>query len=108
VFAAGDLAYPDGSDEQFSKCFGRTWGRFKDRTRPAPGNHEYHSEDASDYVRYFGTAAGDPKKGYYSDDLADWHVIVQNSECDAVGGFGNSQELAHLFHLEWARERLYK
>ena len=36
VFAAGDLAYPDGSDEQFAKCYGPTWGRFKDRTRPAP------------------------------------------------------------------------
>ncbi len=44
VFAAGDLAYPDGSDEQFAKCYGPTWGRFKDRTRPAPGNHEYHSD----------------------------------------------------------------
>src|SRR5580700_10118296 len=28
VFAAGDLAYPDGSDEQFAKCYGPTWGRF--------------------------------------------------------------------------------
>ena len=44
VFAAGDLAYPDGSDEQFAKCYGPTWGRFQDRTRPAPGNHEYHSD----------------------------------------------------------------
>jgi hypothetical protein len=35
VFAAGDLAYPDGSDEDFAKCYGPTWGRFKDRTRPA-------------------------------------------------------------------------
>ena len=41
VFAAGDLEYPDGSDEQFAKCYGPAWGRFKDRTRPAPGNHEY-------------------------------------------------------------------
>lgn len=61
VFAAGDLAYPDGSDEQFAKCYGPTWGRFKDRTRPAAGNHEYHSDGASGYVRYFGAAAGDPK-----------------------------------------------
>jgi len=48
VFVAGDLAYPDGSDEQFAKCYAPTWGRFKDRTRPAPGNHEYHSDGASD------------------------------------------------------------
>jgi len=39
VFAVGDLAYPDGSDEQFANCYGPTWGRFKQRTRPAPGNH---------------------------------------------------------------------
>jgi hypothetical protein len=76
VFAAGDLAYPDGSDEQFAKCYGPTWGRFKERTRPTPGNHEYHSEGASGYVHYFGAAAGDPKKGYYSYDLSDWHIVV--------------------------------
>lgn len=86
VFAVGDLAYPDGSDEQFAKCYGPTWGRFKDRTRPAPGNHEYHSDGASGYVRYFGTAAGDPKKGYYSYELGQWHIIALNSECDEVAG----------------------
>src|SRR6516165_4965123 len=66
VFAAGDLAYPDGSDKQFAKCYGPTWGRFKDRTRPAPGNHEYHSTGASGHSNYFGAAAGDPQKDYYS------------------------------------------
>ncbi len=86
VFAAGDLAYPDGTDEQFAKCYAPTWGRFKDRTRPAVGNHEYHSDGASGYARYFGSAAGDPKKGYYSYDLSAWHVIVLNSECEEVGG----------------------
>jgi calcineurin-like phosphoesterase family protein len=86
VFAAGDLAYPDGSDEQFAKCYGPTWGRFKDRTRPAAGNHEYHSDGASGYSRYFGAAAGDPKKAYYSYDLGAWHIIVLNSECGEVGG----------------------
>ena len=86
VFAVGDLAYPDGTDEQFAKCYGPTWGRFKERTRPAVGNHEYHSDGASGYARYFGAAAGDAKKGYYSYDLGAWHIIVLNSECDQVGG----------------------
>jgi hypothetical protein len=101
VFAVGDLAYPDGSDEQFAKCYGPTWGRFKDRTRPAPGNHEYHSDGASGYVRYFGAAAGDPKKGYYSYDLGEWHIIVLNSECAEVGGCGagSAQE-------QWLRQDL--
>src|SRR5262249_40142973 len=69
VFVAGDLAYPDGSEEDFAKCYDPTWGRFKDRTRPVPGNHEYHRDGDSAYARYFGAAAGDPKKGYYSYDL---------------------------------------
>ncbi len=86
VFAVGDLAYPDGSDENFAKCYNPTWGRFKDRTRPAPGNHEYHSDGASGYNHYFGAVAGDPKKGYYSYDLGAWHMIALNSECADVGG----------------------
>jgi hypothetical protein len=86
VFAAGDLAYPDGSDENFSKCYGPTWGQFKDRTHPVPGNHEYHSNGASGYSRYFGTAAGNATKGYYSYELGTWHIIALNSECIEVGG----------------------
>ena len=86
VFAVGDLAYPNGSDEDFAKCYQPTWGRFKDRTRPAPGNHEYHSDGASAYNRYFGATAGDPEKGYYSYDLGTWHVLALNSECAHVGG----------------------
>ena len=62
VMAVGDLAYPDGSRENF-KCYERTWGRVKARTRPAAGNHEFHAAGATPYFDYFGTAAGDPKRG---------------------------------------------
>jgi len=86
VFAVGDLAYPDGSDEQFAKCYAPTWGRFRDRTRPAPGNHEYHKGVASGYARYFGDAADDPTRGYYSYELGEWHIVVPNRECAEVGG----------------------
>jgi hypothetical protein len=92
VFAVGDLAYPDGSDEQFAKCYGPTWGRFKDRTRPAPGNHEYHRSGASGYTNYFGAAAGDPMKAYYSYDLGQWHIVSLNSECREVGGCDAASE----------------
>jgi hypothetical protein len=87
VMALGDLAYPDGTDENF-KCYDKTWGRVKDRTRPAAGNHEFHSSGASYYFQYFGAAAGDPKTGYYSYDLGSWHIVVLNSECVEVGGCG--------------------
>lgn len=87
VMAVGDLAYPDGSKENFT-CYDRTWGRVKARTRPAPGNHEFHSAGAAYYFEYFGPAAGDPADGYYSYSLGAWHVIVLNSECSEVGGCG--------------------
>jgi hypothetical protein len=101
VFAVGDLAYPDGSEEQFAKCYGPTWGRFRDRTRPAAGNHEYHSSGASAYSRYFGTAAGDSKKGYYSYELGGWHIVVLNSECAEVGGCDSASPQG-----QWLRQDL--
>jgi hypothetical protein len=87
VMALGDLAYPNGSADDF-KCYDKTWGRVKDRTRPAVGNHEFHSSGASYYFQYFGAAAGDPKTGYYSYDLGAWHIVVLNSECVEVDGCG--------------------
>ena len=83
--AVGDLAYPDGTKENF-ECYERTWGRVKSRTRPSVGNHEFHSQGATYYFSYFGDAAGDPKTGYYSYELGTWHIIVLNSECLQVGG----------------------
>ena len=93
VFAAGDLAYPDGSKENFV-CYDKTWGRAKSRTRPAAGNHEFHAAGATPYFGYFGAAAGDPKAGYYSYELGSWHIVVLNSECKDVGGCdaGSPQE----------------
>jgi hypothetical protein len=85
VMAVGDLAYPDGTAENFA-CYDKTWGRVKARTRPAPGNHEFHSTGAAYYFNYFGASAGDPTKGYFSYELGAWHIVVLNSECEAVGG----------------------
>jgi calcineurin-like phosphoesterase family protein len=88
VFAAGDLAYQRGSLEEFQKCYGPTWGRFKARTRPTPGNHEYNGAPATGYFRYWDGRAGDPGKGYYSYDLGTWHIVVLNTNCESkeLGG----------------------
>jgi Calcineurin-like phosphoesterase len=87
VFAAGDLAYERGTYEEFVKCYGPTWGRFKARTRPTPGNHEYGGA-AVGYFRYWDGRAGFPGKGYYSYDLGSWHVVVLNTNCGSsqLGG----------------------
>lgn len=101
VFTAGDNAYPSGTAEQFAKCYDPTWGREKARTRPSPGNHEFHSGGAAPYFDYFGANAGDPTRGYYSYELGSWHIVVLNSECDEAGGCnsGSAQE-------KWLREDL--
>jgi len=100
VMALGDLAYPNGSADDF-KCYDKTWGRVKLRTRPAAGNHEFHSKGATYYFEYFGPAAGDSKTGYYSYELGSWHIVVLNSECKEVGGCqaGSPQE-------KWLRKDL--
>jgi hypothetical protein len=86
VFTTGDNAYRNGKDAEFKDCYDPTWGRHKARTKPTPGNHDYHTAGASGYFNYFGAAAGDPSKGYYSYDLGDWHVVALNAMCEDVGG----------------------
>jgi hypothetical protein len=81
VFAAGDLVYEQGTFAEFRNCYEPTWGKFKNRTRPAAGNHDYNGAGATGYFRYWGKHAGEPKKGYYSYDLGAWHVLVLNTNC---------------------------
>lgn len=88
VMVPGDIAYQDGTEEQFAECYDPAWGSFKHRTRPVPGNHEYNTSNASGYYQYFGAAAGDPAKGYYSYDVAGWHVVALNSNCGDIGDDG--------------------
>jgi hypothetical protein len=88
VLLLGDIQYEDGAYSKFLASYDPSWGRVKAITRPAPGNHEYQSGSAAGYYQYFGAAAGDPTKGYYSFDLGGWHVVALNSNCSFVGGCG--------------------
>jgi hypothetical protein len=101
ILTLGDTQYEENTDEQYAKSFDKSWGFLKPLIRPVPGNHEYLTEDAAGYFRYFGSAAGDPDKGYYSYDLGAWHVLALNSECSAIDGCeqGSSQE-------RWLRQEL--
>lgn len=84
----GDVQYENGTLAKFQASYDPAWGRFKAITYPAPGNHDYGTPGAAGYYGYFGAAAGDPAKGYYSFDLGGWHLIALNSNCAAVGGCG--------------------
>jgi hypothetical protein len=85
VFTLGDHVYNTGSAALFSRCYGPTWGRYKRRTRPAVGNHDYMTPGAAGYFSYFGAAAGPRGKGWHSYNLGSWHIVVLNSNCDRVG-----------------------
>ncbi len=82
VLALGDNQYPQGAAAGFRSAYDRSWGRFKNRTRPVPGNHEYETPGAAGYFDYFGALAGERGKGYYSYDVGPWHFIALNSEFD--------------------------
>lgn len=94
VLALGDTTYPVGMPAEFTECYEPTWGRFKARTYPAPGNHEYHTPRAVGYYGYFGDAAGPGRRGYYSFDLGSWHVISLNS---------NLKSEEHQAQLDWLK-----
>jgi len=86
VFTLGDNAYESGSAEEFEKCYTPTWGRHRERTRPALGNHDVKTSRGRPYYEYFGENAGPEGRGYYSYDLGDWHIIALNSEDETRKG----------------------
>jgi acid phosphatase type 7 len=93
VLTLGDNTYPVGAPTEFADCFNPTWGQFKQRIRPSPGNHDYLTTDAGGYFGYFGPAAGPADRGYFSFEVGSWHVISLNSNVDAGAG---SAQLAWL------------
>ncbi len=97
VLDLGDNQYYCGGYQAFLQAYDPTWGRVKSITYPAVGNHEYLTSGGTDcdtsakangHFKYFGAAAGDPTKGYYSFDIGAWHLIMLNSNCGAAGGCG--------------------
>jgi hypothetical protein len=88
IFTAGDNAYMFGSTEDYKNCYDPAWGRFKSKTYPVPGNHEYAQPGALPYFQYFGdrAGAGGFRTGYYSYNLGNWHIVALNSPLQATGG----------------------
>jgi hypothetical protein len=101
VATMGDNAYKDGSKRDF-KCYDRTWGKFKKRTKPTLGNHEYRTPNARGYFGYFGKRAGQRGNGYYSYRLGSWTMIALNSICrEVVGGCAKGSP-----QYQWLKETL--
>jgi acid phosphatase type 7 len=97
IITLGDHVYENGTALEYSDCYTPTWGRFKEKTFPAPGNHDYHTPLAEGYYDYFGARAGPARRGYYSFDVAGWHVISLNSNIADDNG---------AEQIKWLREDL--
>lgn len=82
----------------YKTFFSPSWGLFKSKIHPAVGNHDYtdvnDGNKASGYFTYFGKAAGDTDKGYYSYNFGTWHIVVLNSNCTKAGGCSNNSSQA--------------
>ena len=105
VFTLGDNAYQNGTRKQFRNCYDPTWGKYKKRTRPTAGNHDYHTSGAEPYFDYFGWRAGKPGRGYYSYDLGAWHIVALNSNCKEVGGCGRRSAQGRWLRKDLDRHR---
>ena len=75
----GDNQYPDGGLSDYRSSYDPTWGRFKAKTYPTPGNHEYGTPKARGYFRYFGRRSHPGHGGYYAFDVGRWHLLSLNS-----------------------------
>ncbi|MCL4860076.1 MAG: LysM peptidoglycan-binding domain-containing protein [Caldilineaceae bacterium] len=97
VLMLGDGAEQAGLLWEYEECYGPTWGRFKDRTYPVPGNREYGSGNPVGYFTYWGERATPLEpgctnecKGYYSFNVGAWHIVALNTE--APYDVGSDQE----------------
>lgn len=91
VLTLGDNAYDDGSISDYASKYDPTWGRFKGITRPVPGNHEYHTENAAGYFSYFADQVHG--RAYYAWNAGAWRMYALNCEIDCGAG---SRQLSWL------------
>ena len=105
VFTLGDNVYTYGTAAEFRNCYDPTWGKYKNRTKPTAGNHDYYTAGAKPYFDYFGRLAGRPTRGYYAYDRGAWHIVALNSNCKKVGGCGRRSTQGRWLRTNLANHR---
>lgn len=95
VLTTGDNQYDDGKLSEYNAYYATTWGRFKAKTKPTPGNHEYYDPagGAAGYKAYFGNLATPNGSTYYSWNQGEWHFVALDSE---IAMSSNSAQLNWL------------
>src|SRR5690349_3942147 len=108
VLFLGDNQYVNGELANFQAVYHPTFGRVNSVAYPSIGNAEYDTPGAQGWFDYYasvgvaariagsaGTDASNYSNGYYSFDIAGWHIVALNSNCsDVTGGCkaGSPQE----------------
>ncbi|MCY0926711.1 discoidin domain-containing protein [Streptomyces sp. H27-H1] len=77
----GDNQYDDARISDYRAYYDTSWGAFKNKTHPVPGNHETYDPAGAlaGYKAYFGAVAYPQGKSYYSFDEGNWHFIALDS-----------------------------
>lgn len=73
VLTLGDNAYNSGTLAEYNSKYAPNWGRFKTKTQPSPGNHEWETANAQGYRDYFGLGSG-PLYGSFTKKQS-WHFV---------------------------------
>lgn len=87
VVTLGDNQYDKGTLREYRAHYDHTWGRFRSRTYPVPGNHEYAgSASAAGYRAYFGARATPSGRTWYSWNHGGWHFVALDSDLPMSAG----------------------
>lgn len=84
VLLLGDIQYQEATTRELQENFAVNWADLLDRSIPVPGNHEYRTQGARDYFKFFDKY---PKRGYFTVKLNDtWSVLAinTNEDCEIV------------------------
>ena len=92
ILMPGDLAYPDGSRQNFEDCFLPAYGAELDRVYAVPGDNEYNTPGAEPFFDVLADRPGEPGKGWFAVELGAWQLIALNSSCEEVGGCEEGSE----------------
>ncbi len=93
AFTTGDNAYPEGTIEQFRRCYEPAWGAFKQRTLPVVGNHDWFTANAAGFRATFAGRFSQDGPLWYAQDIAGvdvdgtpvkWRVVALDSDCDKI------------------------
>ncbi|HUQ60227.1 discoidin domain-containing protein [Lentzea sp.] len=78
ILTVGDNQYDSGTLAEFKAHYDKSWGRYKNITHPATGNHEWE-DDLNGYRSYFGAQAYPAGKPYYSWEAGEFHFVSFDS-----------------------------